>query len=184
MIKEKDIFCYEKETQLLNEQALNGAADIAAVRGIVEEYISQNGIGAVISEDMFSYKVGMLKSESTPCIIISHGSEPKDFRKMMIAIKQADGRAVLVAKWCSHSKRDELIEKSEKIDNKADKSVKKSQKAQGQDNLTGQIANGAMSMIQRARSNSAVKKANDRHDIEKEYHDKIRGLVDHLHGSL
>jgi len=161
--------------------------NVTAVKGMLLNAVNSGRFPypVTITEDTYKYKVGFLKSEVTPCLIISHQAEPKDYHKFVIVIKHDNENAttVFLTGYYGDSLSDRYILKASKLRDKQDKSFAKA--GRQYDTLYDQVTSGlghtAMGLVSNARANSIVKKQSQRVRIEAAYDREIISLISGLY---
>ncbi|MBR1796558.1 MAG: hypothetical protein IJ757_00865 [Clostridiales bacterium] len=170
-INDKKVFTYEDDKGYL-DQALRisdqeGSVNITKIKEVLNSSLERRNINAQIEEGSYTYKVGALKSEKTTCLIVSHKEKPKNYRMLVVAIKQVDGGYLVVSGWYGESKSEMLVRKADKSHMKADKNQYRGEMGGGTESYAKSIFH---SMI----ANSRIKKAGKLQPIEHAYNQSLR----------
>ena len=187
MIKEKDTYIFKTGEYAFEDCIVNDPQNAITAGSICEALkncFAQNNIPAAVSEDTYSYKEGMFKRGTVPCLVVSHSSEPKKFRKIVIAVRQNNGQTLIAPSWYDRSQVDSLIEKANKLIKKRDKAENKADRNAASDDLLGSFSNMANAGIKNARINSIDKKISKLRDGEKAYHTAIHDAVAYVCGQM
>ena len=174
MIKEKDTYCYENHQSILNGCTVydeNGAISLDYVKQQLEPYYIENNISAVMTEDTISFKTGMFKSATAPCLIVSHSQTPDEFRKLVIIAANADGKTTLRGCWYGESKTVKLIKKANKIIKKAEKDDRKTKNYDL--DVTSTLGLTAKGVIQNFRLKRIIKKIDACKPTEQFFHNSL-----------
>ena len=177
MIKEKELYSFPGHAQKLSARHLvdpQHKVNIQSLKETLETVIRESGLPATIAEDTLSFKTGLLSSGKAPCWVISHMQEPKDFRSMVIAVKEASDGCILTMGWYGQSKVDKQLEKLNKGEARADRQF---DKAQGSGDMLDIVSHGAGGLLQGMKNKALMKKIDSRADLEAGYHDGVINTV-------
>lgn len=93
MIKEKELYSFQGIEDKLEGGTLNDTQNrinAESVQKLWEEYIAQHNIPAVVSEDTYSYKTGLFKSDTAQCVY-----EQKQWKNQKFKIYGHDDHNIL-----------------------------------------------------------------------------------------
>ena len=173
MIKEKDVYEFPGQAQALAIRNIPDADQSVTAEVLMErltDYFGSNAITASVEKDIYSFKTGVFKSEQVPCVVISHSEKPKSFRKLVIAIKHANGITVLAPGMYGDSEVDRLIKKQDKRHQKYDR---KQRKIDRSEDLTSAIGGVAMAGVNSLMQKSLMKKVDALSPEENNFHQSI-----------
>ena len=176
MIKQKEVYSLDDDNSFRYRKfPSDTSVTISLIRQTLSEIIKRDFVNCVISDDEYKYKTGVFKSETVPCIVLSHAEKPKDYKKFVIFIRPEGTYLVAENVWYGESKLDKLTEK-------IDKSEAKIHRAANNPNLSTE---GFVTSLGRMAANkSRNKKADQLVEIEYRYYSEIVNAVDSMYSSF
>ncbi len=196
MIKEKKLQCFELDRSRISynyrSENTNGyqenyndyfARFCTQFNGMLNEYMTQNGIPVSITTDTYSYKIGFLKKATTTCTIVWNAEKPKDFRQLIIIPAPfADGSNGIQIGWYGESKAFRLLKKFNKGVDRQNKSADRLDRYAENDysSVSTVLGEAAKNRIQGAMNRHTEKKYDERLAVEAGYESMIRQTVIYL----
>ena len=189
MVKEKEltyVFDEEAKEYRFNIYDPQQVLVLDNIGNLIASYISSNNIPSIVTPDTYSYKIGFMKSNTLPCISIAHNMNPKDYKKLAIAImRQENGNVAFNIGWFGVSEADRLYKKAEKKNKKRQKLKNQLNEEDDEGNSVYLKSHSVVGTMAKAKFtemslNRAVQKNNARAEVEAEYYKVILNMIQNV----
>ena len=146
-------------------------ANAVTLKSYMDGVINERNLPIGIDEDTYSYKIGFLKSEKVPCLVVYYRDGKNKFRKIIIAFKNREDNIAIRTGWYGQSQNDKLIEKYKKGQKKEER-----KKARAQKDYAG-VSDYGKHLFQAMANNHTLKKIQSRVEEENSVHNMLLSFV-------